>query len=164
MEQWKSVVGYEGFYEVSNKGMLRNAKGILKKFHVDHGYCYVHLHREGKHKKCLMHRLVAMAFIANPLNKRCVNHLDSNRQNNHVENLEWCTHSENNKHLYANGRGEKTRSLARVRMKEVNVRYKEKREAVKKENRAKKLAGVDIPTPEQYKEEMQKYHLVSLVK
>ena len=62
-------------------------------------YC-VELSKDGKPKTAKLHRVVAEAFIPNPLNKSCVNHIDYDTSNNKVENLEWCTHKENNKHSY----------------------------------------------------------------
>lgn len=110
MEIWKSVVGYEGFYEVSNMGRVRsldrkNSRGsrvkgrYLKYKKTSRGYLSLQLCG----KDCLIHRLVAKAFIPNPENKPQVNHIDGNKENNCIENLEWCTSSENNKHRYSSG-------------------------------------------------------------
>ena len=108
-EIWKPVVGYEGLYEVSNMG---NVHGIrrsgctgenLKGFVSKHGYHIVMLNRKCQYKHMPVHRLVAMAFIDNPENKRTVNHIDGNKLNNTVDNLEWATHGENHKHAYRIG-------------------------------------------------------------
>lgn len=110
MEIWKDVVGYEGMYEVSNKGRVRSldrkdirgrrVKGkYLKYKKTSRGYLSLQLCG----KDCLIHRLVAKAFIPNPENKPQVNHIDGDKSNNNVENLEWCTSSENNKHRYRYG-------------------------------------------------------------
>jgi hypothetical protein len=67
------------------------------------GYNYVVLYTNNTHKNILVHRLVAIAYLQNPLNKRCVNHINGIKTDNRVENLEWNTHSENSKHAYNNG-------------------------------------------------------------
>ncbi len=109
-EIWKDIVGYEGYYQVSNLGRVKSLsrhcvvgwadflskEKILKQSINNGGYKYVWLHKSGQRKIFKIHRLVAMAFIPNPKGFRCVNHKDENRENNNVENLEWCTHSYNN--------------------------------------------------------------------
>ena len=110
-EVWKDVVGYEGLYQVSNFGRVKSLDRIVKhskdhtriqygrirKIHINKrdGYVYVGLHNKGEKKRYKVHRLVALAFIDNPLNKPEVNHLDECKANNNVENLEWVTRSEN---------------------------------------------------------------------
>lgn len=112
IEVWKDVQGYEGYYQVSNLGRVKNLERkipsgycmrtiperVLKNNVNEFGYLYVILYKDTKPKKHKIHRLVANAFIDNPESKRCVNHIDGNKQNNCVENLEWATHSENMKH------------------------------------------------------------------
>ena len=100
-EIWRPVVGYEGLYEVSNMGNVKSLdwKGtgterIMSPVNLN-GYLRVLFNRNGKRKLKLVHRLVAEAFIPNPDNLPCVNHIDENKSNNHVENLEWCTHKYN---------------------------------------------------------------------
>ena len=113
METWKPVVGYEGFYEVSDLGRVRSLprKGskrletwkdgysqrgcVLKPQKRKNGYLFVNLCRNGEKKMANIHRLVAEAFIPNPRSCKEVNHKDESRDNNCVENLEWCTHIEN---------------------------------------------------------------------
>lgn len=73
-------------------------KKEIKGGHYTNGYQFVCLRKNGNSKKFSVHRLVAEAFIPNPQNLPCVNHIDGNKQNNSVENLEWCTYSENLKH------------------------------------------------------------------
>lgn len=113
-EIWKDVPGYEGRYMVSNFGRIKsikvwNGNKYLKKYdNCDrvlipcdgrNGYFYVSLCG----RKHTVHRLVANAFIQNPQNKTQVNHIDGNKKNNRVENLEWCTNRENALHARKHG-------------------------------------------------------------
>lgn len=101
-ELWKDVVGYNGKYQVSNRGSVRSlsyaGQGIckLRKLEItSRGYCQLSLYIEGVRKVHSVHRLVAEAFIPNPGNLPEVNHIDENKSNNYVENLEWCTRKYN---------------------------------------------------------------------
>ena len=92
IEEWRPVVGYEGLYEVSNTGFVRRVSDLMVfKLSDLKGYCIVRLRKDGKGKSYLVHRLVAQAFIPNPLNLPQVNHIDENKKNNNIDNLEWCT-------------------------------------------------------------------------
>ena len=100
MEKWKCVKGFEDYYKVSSLGnviSIRTGK-ILKGRRCPNGYTQVHLYNEYEDAILYLHRIVAEAFIPNPDKKRCVNHIDYNRSNNSVENLEWVTHKENVQH------------------------------------------------------------------
>ena len=98
MEEWRDVVGAEKYYEVSNLGKIRNKiTGDILKPSKSGGYFHIEL-RYGINKDCLIHRLVAQAFIPNPFNLSCVNHKDENKLNNRADNLEWCTYQYNNKY------------------------------------------------------------------
>lgn len=108
VEIWKPVVGFEGLYEVSNQGRVKSiprkrCKGNVLKPHIVKGYEYVHLSKDGKAKYLKVHRLVADAFLPEIQGKSYVNHIDGNKTNNSVKNLEWCTASENLKHARENG-------------------------------------------------------------
>lgn len=117
-EVWKEIVGYEGYYEVSNMGNVRSMDRIIYKsdntiqtykskpitihYNKRLNVYEVSLRKDGI-KRCLkVHRLVAQAFCYNddPINKIIVNHIDGDRSNNKSVNLEWCTYSYNEKHAY----------------------------------------------------------------
>jgi hypothetical protein len=114
---WKDIVGFEGYYQISDDGVVKSlertvktktgirtyGERILKQEICNSGYCRVTLAKEGEKHRELVHRLVAIHFIENPLNKREVNHIDGNKRNNNVSNLEWATSSENQSHAYAMG-------------------------------------------------------------
>ena len=110
----KPVIGYEGYYEVDNCGRVYALNrvihvedhgrsydkpligGVIKQHMHSKGYKIVPLTRDGKTKNVFVHRIVAMAFLANPNKLPCVNHKDEDKTNNFVENLEWCTYQYNN--------------------------------------------------------------------
>ena len=110
----KPVIGYEGYYEVDNCGRVYALNrvihvedhgrsydkpligGIIKQHMHSKGYKIVPLTRDGKTKNVFVHRIVAMAFLANPNKLPCVNHKDEDKTNNFAENLEWCTYQYNN--------------------------------------------------------------------
>lgn len=102
-EVWKDIEGYENLYQVSNLGNVKSlnynktgTEKILKPAKHSKGYFQVQLWKDGKMKTFFVHRLVAQAFIENPLNLPQVNHRDENPQNNHKSNLEFCDARYNN--------------------------------------------------------------------
>lgn len=114
---WASIIGYEGKYEVSDLGRIRSLnrwittkdgkKKLLKAKYYSmrydsKGYVITTLYGD-KTKTFRVHRLVATAFIENPNNYKIVNHIDNTRGNNKVDNLQWCTSSQNTKHMYDTG-------------------------------------------------------------
>ena len=119
-EIWKDIEGYEGIYQVSNKGRVKSLKRKICSNSNNHKYntlsekllklsgggkyIQVILCKDGKTSAKLVHRLVAQAFIPNPNNYPVINHKDENKKNNDVRNLEWCTYKYNNEY---NGRIEK---------------------------------------------------------
>lgn len=105
-EVWKDVIGYEGYYQISNLGNVKGLKRNKIKSPTlnSWGYQVVSLTKPNtKLKNVLVHRLVAMAFINNLENKEQVNHIDGNKTNNCVYNLEWCNQSENMQHAFKLG-------------------------------------------------------------
>jgi hypothetical protein len=128
-ETWKHIHGYN-HYEISNFGRIRKISYLrtwvctkvgyeqLQVFETDGcGKKRIGSKDKGKVKKVLLHRLLAEAFIPNPDNLPCVNHKDGNKLNNSLDNLEWCSYSDNLKHAYAKGlRGKKKEN----KQKEVN--------------------------------------------
>ena len=115
MEKWKTINGYEGLYEVSTYGRIKSLgrwklnhnklqyiEERIKQPRIDpQGYLMVDLYKNNKSKTTRVHRAVAEAFIENQFNKSTVNHIDGDKRNNHVDNLEWATPREQNEHFYA---------------------------------------------------------------
>lgn len=122
-EVFKDVLGYEGLYQVSNYGRVKSLKrenifycGLRKEFlkrpvkekilsfnKSNRGYLQVCLTKNGKYRTYTVHRMVAIAFIPNKNNKSQVNHKDGNKENNRVDNLEWCSPKENSNHAFKTG-------------------------------------------------------------
>lgn len=97
----KDITGYEGLYRIREDGTVIKKGGKEFKGSVNsHGYCVVSLTKNGIKKDHKIHRLLASAFISNPMpnDYDCVNHIDGNKLNNSLENLEWCTRRQNVKH------------------------------------------------------------------
>lgn len=106
-EIWKDIKGYEGLYQISNKGQVKSKarrgnwkETILKPSETRDHYFVVTLSKNGVQKSRRVNRIVAETFIENPLNKPEVNHIDGDKHNNNVENLEWVTTKENIIHSY----------------------------------------------------------------
>lgn len=119
-EIWKDIKGYEGKYQVSNYGRVkslnyhRTGKEHLLIQAIDkHSYHWIHFYSYGKQKFFFIHRLVAEAFIPNPNKLPYVNHKDENKYNNHVDNLEWCTH------LYNTNYGNRNKKISESHSKKV---------------------------------------------
>lgn len=117
-EIWKDIPDWEGMYQISSIGNIRSlnrpvkARGdkisikkgkILKPLFDKDGYLHIGLYKEQKGYFRRLHRLVALAFIPNPENKPLVNHLNGIKDDNRVENLEWCTQQRNMQHAHKTG-------------------------------------------------------------
>lgn len=95
----KDIKDYEGLYAVSSCGRVWSYKSqkFLKPRRAGAGYYFVSLYKNGEGKEILIHRLVAEAYIPNPENLETVDHIDNNKENNCINNLQWLTHADNNK-------------------------------------------------------------------
>lgn len=141
-EIWKDVVGYEGLYEVSDYGRVRSHKDkrttavvrgktverawkprILKNKNPSGRDIRVSLWKDKNPKDFLVHRLVAIAFLPKVEGKNYVNHIDGNPKNNHISNLEWCNHTENNNHAFDTGLIQTGRKVVLVNRKSLEAIY-----------------------------------------
>ena len=104
MLQWKEIQGYNGRYFISSNGQIKNKYGKILKPWIRNGYYTIGLMINKKRTNYYVHRLVAEYFLSNPDQQRdFVNHLDGDKLNNNVSNLEWCTRQENAQHAYETG-------------------------------------------------------------
>lgn len=134
-EVWRKIVGYEESYEVSSHGRIKSLRynrtkypKIMSLVRGKNGYIQISLRKDKLPKKFYVHRLVAITFIKNIKKLKCVNHLNGVKNDNRVENLEWCTHSENNTHSYRelNKKGSYTGKFGKYNIKSKKVLQKTK--------------------------------------
>jgi len=117
-EIWKDIEGFENYYQISNLGRVKSFRkrkpSILIATPNNYGYSVVSLHKQSKRSPKQVHRMVMEAFSTNPENKPQVNHIDENKTNNNVQNLEWVTRSENMMHGTCRERIQATRNKRKV--------------------------------------------------
>ena len=134
-EIWKDIKGYEGLYQVSNLGRIKSLKRYRKnnksgyvqeekiiKTNKTKKYEQVRLSKDGKAKTYTIHRIVAKAFLDKIAGKEYVNHKDGNKHNNSIDNLEWCTSSENQQHALATGLRNKNAKSIKIVQKDLKNR------------------------------------------
>lgn len=119
----KPILGYEGIYTIDTNGNVFsiNSNKFMKPYIDNGGYHRVQLSKDGVRKKYLVHRIVALAFIPNPDNKPEINHIDGDKSNNCVKNLEWCTRKENEQHSSMIGTKAYGEKNGRCKLKEADV-------------------------------------------
>jgi hypothetical protein len=123
-KEWMPVVGYEWLYEVSSDGDVKNVKRqkLLRPNKGKAGYLTVVLQKGGLVKSFRIHRIVAIAFIKNPEAKKEVNHINGNKEDNNICNLEWATRRENSQHAWDTGLNEGLREVTSKRMSIMNAK------------------------------------------
>ncbi len=150
----KDIVGYEGIYMITESGEVYSCrrKKFLKQRFDHYGYKVVNLRTKTYDKTVKVHRLVAEAFISNPDNKETVNHIDGNKENNSIDNLEWCTQKENVIHACKTGlrssKGNYVKGNAKLNLeivKQIRSEYKKNVRGCGYRELAKKY-GVSVPT------------------
>lgn len=153
-EIWKDIDGFENLYQISNYGRLKSLgsnnnstainKDIIRKtFPNSKNYLSCLIYKNSVKKQARLHRLVAQAFIPNPHNKPQVNHIDGNKQNNRIDNLEWCTNSENQLHAYKNGL-EKPRFQRKVNQYDLENNYIQTFEYIREAEKKLKIDASSI--------------------
>lgn len=115
MEIWKDIEEYKGKYQASNIGNIKNmiTNKVLKQYIGSNGYYRIGLYKDKKTKVFEVHRLITKTFIDNVENKKEVNHIDGNKLNNNINNLEWVTHKENINHAWKTKLFEPVREASR---------------------------------------------------
>lgn len=103
VESFKDIKDFEGIYAASSLGYITNGRKALKTYTINSGYMCLKLYKNGIKKSVLLHRVIAETFLPNPHSKPEVNHIDGDKSNNAVSNLEWVTSSENKQHAFQTG-------------------------------------------------------------
>lgn len=127
MEIWKDVIGFERIYQVSSLGNIKRIDcanvHYVKPFKDKHGYFRVNLSKDGKAIQRGVHQIVCSSFLMKRENHNQVNHIDGDKENNNVKNLEWCDSIHNNRHAYRTGlnKGRKGEKNPSSKLKEKDV-------------------------------------------
>ena len=148
VEEWNQVLNNPK-YLISNYGQIFSVEKKMKlipQIAKRGGYLVIKISYSGKKKCVKIHRLVAESFLENNLNKPQVNHIDGNKINNHVSNLEWCTSSENLKHAYATGlnKGNKEYTSVRILAKNLTTGDKKEFSSIREAGRSLGVFGQNI--------------------
>lgn len=137
IEEWRDIKNYEALYQISSLGNVRslnynrtNEMKYLKKSTDNNGYDRVFLYKKGEKHLKLIHRLVATNFIKVIVGKEFVNHINGIKNDNRIENLEWCTRSENQIHAYKIGLQITNKNMINARKKNIMVATTSKRKKV----------------------------------
>ena len=141
-EIWKPIKDYEGLYEVSNLGRVkslnykRTGKEKILKNSECNGYLVVSLVKNGKLKQFYVHKLVAEACILNPENKPCIDHINTIRNDNRIENLRWVTYKENMNNELTKEKlsGENSNNYGKPRSEEIKKKISESQKGVRKKH------------------------------
>ena len=160
MEIWKDVIGYEGLYQVSNLGNVKSLERIVYEKNGNsrivkdrilrpsinrYGYHCVRLYKQSSGKTFSIHRLVCLSFLGQNIEKQYVNHIDGNKANNDLKNLEWCTIKENNIHCYKAGLKKASKGDSHYRSKITEEQAKEIKYGYKglTQNQIARLYGIN---------------------
>ena len=127
-EIWKEIEGFDN-YKISNLGRVKNIKfdRLVKPLLDNRGYIMVNLYKDGKMKRLSLHRLIAIAFIPNPDNKPCIDHINTDRSDNHIDNLRWVTQKENHNNplsLMNHSKASKGRTISEEQKKNQSEKMK----------------------------------------
>lgn len=162
-EIWKDIPNYEGLYQASNLGRIRSLLREWKQKHYSginshykkegkimklrerngNGYLYVALTKNKKQKKYLVHRIIAKTFLKRKESENYINHLDCNKKNNRIDNLEWCTQSHNIKYAYDN----KTKippHMRKIKRMDLNNNYIDEFISIQEAGRQTKIKASNI--------------------
>lgn len=132
---WKDIKGFENLYQINEKGEVFSLKTrrLLKPQIGTHGYLVITLRRDGKNIGRQIHRMIAEAFIPNPENKPCIDHINAIRTDNRIDNLRWCTYKENNNN-----------PIFKKRVSEKHIGMKLSKESIRKRQETKLQNGKRI--------------------